>query len=105
MDCKSKEVRECTEALDAFGTSVHVGDTVAFVRLSGYQKVLKGVVSKITEKSIIVTYSKNHYPEKRYVAPWGYVIKYVDEQKIYQKGYEDGKNRHNRHYQNPTTDC
>lgn len=88
-DYVSEKAKDLAEGKDAFDNPVHVGDTVAFVVLNGYQKVPKGTVKRITPKSIVVEYNHYNYP-RHYVAPWGYVIKYIDREKIYMEGYEDG---------------
>lgn len=91
---ESQKTQDLEEAQDGFGNPVHVGDTVAFVVMSGYQKLRKGVVTRITSDNFVITYNYHQSYSSHYVAPHGYVTKQIDletlHQKYYTEGYEDG---------------
>lgn len=45
--------------LDYFGNEIKIGDTVAFMQL-GYRQLMNGIVSKITDKNIIIEHEKTN---------------------------------------------
>ena len=91
---ESQKTQDLEEAPDGFGNPVHVGDTVAFVVTSGYQRLRKGVVTRITSNNFVITYNKYQSYCSYYVAPHGYIVKQIDQealrQKYYAEGYKDG---------------
>ena len=71
-DYKSKKERALATHKDFFGQEVKVGDQVAYVILSSYQRIHTGVVSNITDKSFVI---KAGIGPGFYAAPHDYVIK------------------------------
>lgn len=64
---KSKADKERETAKDFFGQDVKRGDTVAYVVLTGYQRIHTGQVTNITVDNFVI--------DKSYTAPHSYVIK------------------------------